>query len=371
MEGAGLKIQYVSTWGRPCGIAFYTRSLSHALIQQGYEVIVSAEKGGTKWPPVISYNEWERPDMDAHPRAEVIHIQAEYAFTSDFNLIRLITKLRAHAKVYLTMHTINPFSTPPSIARLLLKAVTKFITITPSQTLIIKSLTNESDDKLKFIPHGTHPIQAMDKDQACRLLGLPEDKFIVLQHGFFDETKAFHIGAEAVRIAKTVDPEIVYLAVSSIHPQAKKFGKEVIFYLKEVMRRAASDSIFRISFLEERELDLYFSACDLIIYPYLEMWIGSPSGNAMRGVGAGKPIIASRSPRLELLSSLMQAPATPKGFASAILRVKQDSMLQKELSKRVKELGQSCSWQNVAKIHASEYEEGKIEFPYDLFAELI
>ncbi len=153
-------------------------------------------------------------------------------------------------------------------------------------------------NKIVVIPHGVETVEAnISKEEARRLLNIPQDKFILLNFGFviwYKGTdwliKTFSEGVSK----KYIDPEKINLIVaggfSNVHgddPVYKKYMDEVNGMLKD------KNYINMTGFLDESKINVYFAASDLVVLPYRILI--SASGPFSFILSNNKPFILSQS----------------------------------------------------------------------------
>ncbi len=141
--------------------------------------------------------------------------------------------------------------------------------------------------KVHVIPHGTyHPPDdpALTKREARDQLGLPHSRRIALVFGLQRPYKGTHFAIKALQSAPIEN--LTLLIRGEVTNPA--YGRELQAVLASASSSVAIDS--RLEPVPDREMELLFKACDVVLLPYLE---GSQSGVKYMAFAFGKPVLAS------------------------------------------------------------------------------
>ncbi len=112
-----------------------------------------------------------------------------------------------------------------------------------------------------------HPLydnfgEAVDKQEACRQLGLPEEGTILLFFGFIRDYKGLDLLLRAYA-DKRLQNERVHLVVAG-----EFYNNSEKYYALEKELGLSQPVIWRTAFIPDEQVRLYFSAADLIVQPY-------------------------------------------------------------------------------------------------------
>ncbi|RLF20313.1 MAG: hypothetical protein DRM97_07780, partial [Thermoprotei archaeon] len=314
-----MKIGYISTYPPTrCGIAEYTRFLVEAIysISDYVKVYVFSDTYGKPIYPYIDGNCIVIPSFN--PRAEgyykeliasiddvedldIVHIQHEYGiFHGDKCLIKLMRGLKKrNIPISITLHTVLHHNKGRRYVKLQREIAEN------ADVVIVHSLLQEYElraqgvdlRRIVRIPHGTKLLS--DKVKADKEeLGIPSDKAVLLTFGFLRRDKGLEDAIKVFRLLLR-EHEDVHLVIAGA-PQTK----EDILYLskltKIVMKGLPTKSYTMIRrYLPLEDLMKILSIADVILMLYKERPDHySVSGVLHLAMGAGKPIVCSRSSRL-------------------------------------------------------------------------
>ncbi|MBI5044821.1 MAG: glycosyltransferase [Candidatus Levybacteria bacterium] len=134
-----------------------------------------------------------------------------------------------------------------------------------------KRLGNKSH--IVVIPHGVEKIHlSLSQSEARKKLGLPLNKKIVLCFGFL----AWYKGSDWIAsLFASVDALSDTVLVIAGGPNNNHLSKP--FYQKYIadVEAKRSDNIHITGFVDEKNLPLYFKACDLTLFPYRTLMASS------------------------------------------------------------------------------------------------
>ncbi|MBI1863183.1 glycosyltransferase [Candidatus Microgenomates bacterium] len=153
-------------------------------------------------------------------------------------------------------------------------------------------MTAIPEEKLIVLPMGVHEQQAQNKSAAKRRLGLKSDQFVLMSFGFFD----WHKGTDW--IAKTIQelkiPKVNLLLVGGQNPSLKYTANYRQFY-RDIMKLSmqAKKNIKVVGFVTDKHMSMYYSAADLIVFPYRE-FLSAPTA-VTHALSFGKPIVFSNN----------------------------------------------------------------------------
>ena len=148
--------------------------------------------------------------------------------------------------------------------------------------------------------------QPIDKAEARRILGLPQDKTILLSFGTVRDDKTIDLLYKAFPAALKRNPNLFLLSGGTLNVTEKEYYKQIA----EECRKTGSAKI-DFAYIEKELEGVYYSAADILVVPYSYI---SQSGVAYYGLLYDLPMIASDIPRLDLMArGGINAEIFPKG----------------------------------------------------------
>ncbi len=170
--------------------------------------------------------------------------------------------------------------------RLTLRCVSKVIVF---EDYLKEKLSKFIDkEKIVVIPHGVESFKnVVKKDDARKILGL-KDEFIILYFGFI----AWYKGTDWI-VEKIKNEDIKLIIAGGANPNHKD-KKFYMNYVKNVTDQAekTNGNIITTGFVEEKQIPLYFSACNLVVMPYRTLM--SSSGPLSLALSFQKPFLISQ-----------------------------------------------------------------------------
>lgn len=289
------------------GIAHYNTSLAKALEDSGHSVSVISFRR--------QYPAWLYPgESDKDPSVDPVRFPAEYLLDPLFpwtwfhtaGIIKryqpqlvlfhwwttfwapayavLAWLIRRQVKVAYLIHNVLPHEPKPWdrwLARTTLRQGQVFIIQAPHENERLNSLIINGSR----IINTPHPVYApfsekpISKAEARRLLGLPDDKTILLFFGIIRPYKGLRYLIDALALVK----KPVYLVV------AGEFWDQVNLYQQQIDALGLSQQVTLLNrYIPNEEAHQLFSAADGLIAPYVG---GTQSGAAGLALGYGLPMI--------------------------------------------------------------------------------
>lgn len=148
---------------------------------------------------------------------------------------------------------------------------------------VLQDLQRFTDKPVVCTPHPVYNIYhtRIDKVKARQILNIPEQEKIILFFGFIRKYKGLDILLEALPRVKN---EVKLLLAGEF------YGNED-HYLKKTEQLGLKDKIYlHTHFIPENKVHLYFSACDVVVQPYLS---ATQSGVTQVAYFFGKPMIVT------------------------------------------------------------------------------
>lgn len=297
-------------------------------LSKSQKILVLAEKTGRKKTHIVNkqltvLRVWQRNHFLSLPtilsyvakynRIRMVHIQFDFetfgGATASMFLPGLIAALKIMGKhVSIELHHV-PFditsikrqhkSKPQMYKGLLNRVLFLFyrsIGLLCDKVIVFEEdlrerLTNAiPEEKLIVLPMGVHEQPVLNKRVAKRRLGIKPDQFVLMSFGFFD----WHKGTDW--IAKTIQelkPSKLNLLLVGGQNPALKYTQNYRQFYRDIMKLSmqGKKSIKVVGFVPDKHMSLYYSAADLIVFPYRE-FLSAPSA-VTHALSFRKPIIFS------------------------------------------------------------------------------
>lgn len=232
----------------------------------------------------------------------------------------MLSKLLKKIPIIFVCHNVFPHERFP-MDRFLTKCVLKkgsgFITHSKPDAEDLKSIVSRPNFVTTALPtFNSFKIKDMSRAEARELLGIPEDRKLLLFFGFVREYKGLKHIIRAM-------PEIVR-ADSSIHLiTVGEFGGDKDEYMSLIRSCGAENSITVVDgYIPDKEIEKYFAACDLVVLPYES---ATQSGIVQIAYSFEKPVIATNVGGLPEVvidgkTGYVTAPKDPRALAEAVVR---------------------------------------------------
>ena len=371
-----MKVSFVSTFPPiQCGIGTYTEMLADALSKKNVAVSVLTErsvgdvkvKGLSVIPCFDSKEDFVEPILEkaAEVRPDVIHIQHDYTRYSPYEkFLELLHGLSGY-KTFVTMHTVLTKETSDyhPYCEELNRRIGELATIivhqeTARQVLLRIGVPSR---KVKIIPHGTLLLNHKPDKKGC--FNLQEEAPVLVQFGFLKEQKQVHVSIKAMPLILERVPNAHLFISGSIHPYYKgnkKYHEYVDYCFDLIEDLGLSENVhLSNSFLSDEELKRGICSADVILFPE-KMGYWSVSGMLHLALGAGKPVVAARSPKFEEVSryisdELVFTPGDHRQLARKAIRLLEDPDFRRYIMSRIKRFASRTSWDKVAEMHIKIY----------------
>lgn len=203
-------------------------------------------------------------------------------FAPAYGLISRMVKRTGHARCIALVHNMLPHE--PSIldklfAPYFVKSQDGFVALSESVVRDIESIEKKIiNHKSQIINHKSqitnrpkvsspHPIydhygERMSKQEACRALGLPEDKPYMLFFGLVRAYKGLDLLLDAFGRVKDQLTDLQLIIAGEFYEEEDKYRAQIA--ANGLMERV----ILRNEFIPDADLRKYFGAADLIVQPY-------------------------------------------------------------------------------------------------------
>lgn len=201
--------------------------------------------------------------------------------------ILLSAMLRKIPKIFVC-HNVFPherFPLDKFLTKQVLKRGAGFITHSKMDADDLKSILSRPNYETTVIPtFNMFKIKDMSREEARKILGIPEDKKILLFFGFVREYKGLKHIIKAMPDILRADSDIQLMVVG-------EFGDDKADYMELIRKSGAGDSIQVVDgYIPDKEIEKYFAACDLVVLPYES---ATQSGIVQIAYSFEKPVIAT------------------------------------------------------------------------------
>lgn len=292
------------------GIAHYTGLLYKALVKNGYEVSMQSFK--FQYPKFLFKKE-QKDESNSQFKVEnvnySIHTMNPFnwigaarqmkAFKPDLIVIQwwhpyfvpcyfTLCKLLGRYKILFVCHNVFPHERFPLdrfLTKLVLRQGNYFITQSEMDANDLRSI--KKDARPIVTPHPTYnafKISDISKAEARKILNIDEQANIMLFFGFVREYKGLKYLLQAMPVIKKNVPDAQLWVVGD-------FGDEKESYFKMIDSLEIRDVVKTVEgFIPDTEVEKYFTACDLVVLPYVS---ATQSGIVPMAFGFSRPVLVT------------------------------------------------------------------------------
>lgn len=373
-----MNIVILSTYPpRECGIASFSKDIRDNLVSIGESVGIIAitdANNSYDYPEEVifkvSQDEKESfraaADFVNRSLTDVVIIQHEYGiFGGDDGSYVLEFANYLKKPFIVTTHTVLLEPTDGQCRRLseLGEAASGIVCMTKRSKGLLNKIYNIPESKIRVIPHGVPFFQPKDRDELKQKYGYA-GRTIVSTFGLIGPGKGIENCIKAISELIPRHPDMLYLVLGKTHPNIiRKYGESYRASLVNLVEelKLSNNVEFINEFLSLDKLGDYLYMTDVYVTPYPNK-NQAVSGTLTYAVGCGRAIVSTPYEyALEILSNgrglIAQDSNDPKELAFLIEKIINDPALKQSLERKAQELGQSMSWNNVAKLYKSFLEE--------------
>ena len=379
-----MNISYISTYPPiKCGIGTYTDYLSQAVSRTDKKVRISivAEKGAKEikeklfeTAPCFDRKEdyvQKINEVVGKFSSDIVHIQHEFAiFNPDNRFLSLLEELKKKTKIVLTLHTIHTNKSNDwniediSMEQYNLRMSQLVDAIIVHQVSMKEELIrqNVTEKLIHIIPHGTEILKRVNKTEAMKKLGLPENGKIILSFGFFGKYKNKELIIKALpEVLKKVPNAYIFFSGYIRDWVQEDFESRKLYEEKAKELGVRDHVVFAKKYVLDNELYLVFNSSDTVVFPYFQTWY-SGSGGLHLAIGSFKPIVVSQIPKFEevgryISDSLVFNHNDSSKLAKILIKLLVDNNFRESITNKVKSYALKTSWEEIAKTHIRLYKE--------------
>lgn len=289
---------------------------------------------------------------------DIIHIQWFILSPVDYYFLKQIKKLGT--KVIVTIHDILPFNQKfydYKYHKKIYGLADKIIVQAKINIEKFNKKFREYSNKVIYIPHGNFIdyINVHDKKEAREYLNLPKDKNILLFFGQIKKVKGLDILIRALREVINRNENVLLLIAGKVWEDSFDNYQKIIDELK-LEKYIRSD----IKYIPDEEIGYYFSAADINVLPYINVY---QSGVVQLAYAYKKAVIATKvggftEVVLDHKTGLLVEPNNVKDLSNAILELIGDEPKIIEMGRKGNEyIKENYSWKDIAEKISKQYEE--------------
>jgi len=202
--------------------------------------------------------------------------------------------------------------------------------------------------KIQVIPHGViEVVNKMNQDIAKKKLGL-ENKTVIMFFGYIAKYKGIETLIDGFQLLTKKHPDWFLIIGGGEHPRLKT-QPSYRRYVSKLLDKASlmNERIRLTGFIPEEDVAKYFSAADLIVFPYNV--IMSSSGPFALAISYKKMVIASNIPPFnELLPpQALFTKDDPQSLSERIKIILKHYDIRVEIDRKLAEVRYLTSWSEV------------------------
>jgi glycosyltransferase involved in cell wall biosynthesis len=360
---------------RECGIATYSQDLLKALenkFSHSFSLKVCALESGNaqlQYPKEVKYV-LDTTDaaqyvaladtINSDPRIKFVLIQHEFGFFENGGEAAFLQFMYVITKpIVLVFHTVLP--RPNAILRANVRRIASvcaaIVVMTKNAEQILHTEYGLPSEKTSVIPHGTHLVPHLNKDDLKAKYGLSGRK-VLATFGLLSSGKSIETTLLAMPDIIEQNPDITFLVIGKTHPTVVKSQGEAY-------RNALEAQVKSLQITEHVQfINQYLPLQDLLEYLQLTdiyLFTSNDPNQAVSGtfsyaMSCGCPIISTPIPHArEVLhedSGIIIDFQNSEQLAAAVNRLMGDEALRTEFSASALQHIVPSAWENSAIAHA-------------------
>jgi glycosyltransferase involved in cell wall biosynthesis len=294
---------------------------------------------------------------------DIVHIQHwKCSTTAIYCIIVPILKVRGK-KIVFSIHNITPHISQKYFVffdtllnRFVFRFADSFIVHNGRNKKRFEELYHVNRRPINIIGIGSHePLikNKFSRKEAREHLHIPMEKKVILHFGYLWGYKGVSILLNALEaIAKDV-PNVFLVLAGTVTSDWKQY-EEII-----QKRHLASYIQLHLHYIPESEVDIYFSAADLVVLPYIPPFDTHGDVGALT-VALQKPLLVSDIGGLPEYVRNKQAIVTPgdvNDLAKKIIKILNDKNLLSSLTNDSRTIAMEITWDEIAKKTLKVYEQ--------------
>lgn len=256
-----------------------------------YSFFRCAEKGMNKLKKIVNYFKSiiQMYYLIRENNYDIIHAQWFILSPLDYYFLKIAKK--KNIKIVVTIHDILPFNQQfyDLYYHKKIYALADNIIIQAQDNIKrFEKLFPSESSKVSLIPHGTFAnyTNVIDKKIAREFLNIPQDKKVLLFFGQIKKVKGLSVLIDAFYEVRKNRSDILLVIAGSV------WKDDFSIYQQQIDKLNLLEDIYlSIKYIPDEEIDYYYSAADINILPYLDVY---QSGVVQLAFGYEKAVIATR-----------------------------------------------------------------------------
>ena len=383
------KIVFMSTFPpTECGIATFTIDLVEA-ITKGFNGSIESlfcdltnslklDKGHYSLNPKEK-DEYSKValEINKNPSIKLVHIQHEFGlFGGEYGNYLLSFLEIIEKPVAITFHSVIP--NPNLELKFIVQAIASYansvFVMTKKSEEILKDDYLINENKITYIPHGTHIVNYLETKEIKKKFNL-EHRTLLSTFGLLGPGKSIETALKALPEIISHVPNVIYLIIGKTHPNAIENNVDIYRdYLKDLVAfYKLNDYVFFIDhYLEINELLAYLQATDIYLFTSKDP-NQAVSGTFTYAMSCACPIVATSiahtreilTPDIGILIDIDES----KQLAEAVKKILSNKALCKSMALSAYQKTREFSWENIAIKYLNAYKKnipefGEIQFMY-------
>lgn len=228
--------------------------------------------------------------------------------------------------------------------------------VTLEQTLSDR-LIKISGNKIVTIPHGLYPKKSISSISAKRRLDLDTNYIYVLTFGYLGHYKGSDIIVDAFKKElKIKGKKIKLILAGGENPTQGQKPHYRGFYEDLYKKINDNDNIIHTGFVPDKRIQNYFSAADLVVFPYRTLM--SASGSVSLAISYNKPFITTKP--LDIYTKY-NSEISAKYLRSLIKKSLSDKKILREMKKITANLSDQRNFKYQGQTYLDIIENRQIE----------
>jgi glycosyltransferase involved in cell wall biosynthesis len=212
-------------------------------------------------------------------------------------------------------------------------------------------------ERIFIITHGIlqpEKIQNITQKKARELLKIAQNKKVLLFFGYLWDYKGLETLLYSLISIRKEIPSVILLIVGQLLKGRSGWKR----YQEIIDNNDLHNNIVtHLEYVPESEIEVYFSAADVVVLPYKEPF-DTQGGVAALAVGFKKPLVVTDIgglPEYVKDQSVISIPEDVEGLSKNIVRVLNNKQLLMKLSKDSEERAHELTWDKIAEKTVKVY----------------
>lgn len=263
----------------------------------------------------------------------------------------ILTKMMGKQNITFVCHNVFPHERFPLdkwLTKLTLKGGNNFVLHAQEEERELETIIKKKGYQKTVTPHPTYDafkLTGIEKQEAREKLGLQQDDKVLLFFGFVREYKGLKYLLEAM-------PELIKRFENITLLIIGDFDGDKDIYVEQINKLKINQRVvIKDGYIPDKEVEPYFSACDLVMLPYVS---ATQSGIAQIAYGFSKPVIATRVGGLpdavrDDETGYLIEPQNPEQIVIAVQKY-YELKRQEVFEKNIKEESYRFSWERMGEV---------------------